>query len=88
MVSPVCLGGHHHTIAAHSNLAEDGKGKGQRADDCFVCFACNACHDWYDGRRWNTPKDYERWPQAERQWYCDRAIKRTIRLCLDLGVLK
>lgn len=77
-------------MPAHSNRSDDGKGGAQKADDCFVAIACQRCHDLLDGR------DKLRKPdgvcglmvQEDIEWYHDRAIKRTIRRLLDLGVIK
>jgi hypothetical protein len=63
---------------------DDGKGKGQKADDCFVAYACNRCHDFIDSR---YPTPVSQYDQEERDWYLDRGIKRTIRRLLDKGVL-
>lgn len=69
------------TIPAHSNLADDGKGKGIKADDCFVAIACQNCHDVLDRRK----PEYQITREVV-QWYHDRAIKRTIRRMIDMGV--
>lgn len=80
------------TVPAHSNLADDGKGQGQKADDCFVAIACQHCHDVVDGRKpqmvGNGSFGLEYMLQSEIEWYHNRGIKRTIRIMLDRGVLK
>lgn len=78
---PGCLGPHAPTVPAHSNQSDDGKGKGQKADDIFVAQACQNCHDVLDMRTEIIPED-------ARQWYHDRGIKRTIRRLIDEGILK
>jgi hypothetical protein len=35
-------------VAAHSNLIEHGKGKGNKADDSMVGWLCYRCHTEYD----------------------------------------
>ncbi len=65
------------TVAAHFNDGWAGKGMGQKADDCAVVYACKGCHDWIDG------------PASEdKDWFLRRGLYRTIRQCLDDGVLK
>jgi hypothetical protein len=80
--SPCCTDGE--TVPAHSNAADDGKGRGIKADDIFCAAACHACHDFVD-RRGNEWCNHS---AEEIQWYHDRGIKRTIRLALDAGVIK
>lgn len=75
--SPECNGNPETTIAAHSNYYEDGKGKGLKADDCFVAFACSSCHRWLD----------EGTDPMRRDLF-HRGMKRTWRRILDKGVLK
>lgn len=67
------------TVAAHLNESWAGKGAGQKADDCAVMFLCARCHDIYDRRI--------RVRQVE-DWEVLRAMYRTIRRLLDIGVLK
>lgn len=67
------------TVAAHSNYQEDGKGMGKKADDLFVAFLCADCHRWMDEGR----ATYD----AKREDF-HRAMKKTLRLLLDMGVLK
>lgn len=66
-------------VAAHSNASEHGKGKGEKAEDCYIMFACNKCHHWYDF----APE-----PAAEKQKAFERAMYKTWRLLLELGILK
>lgn len=35
-------------VAAHSDSAIHGKGKGMKSHDLFVAFLCHHCHAWYD----------------------------------------
>lgn len=48
-IDGVCNHNSETTVWAHSNMHEDGKGMGQKADDIFGAYACSACHEWYDG---------------------------------------
>jgi hypothetical protein len=66
-------------VFAHSNLSEDGKGIGQKADDCFGAYACSACHTWLDAHK--SSREYE-------IYMFTRALKRTWRRMLDKGVLR
>jgi len=65
-------------VACHSNSAEDGKGMGQKADDCFVAFGCSACHQWLD----------EGGDPTLRFFYFHWGMKKTLRRLLDLKILK
>ena len=47
---PVCNYDTSTTVLCHSNLLEDGKGMGIKADDTKAAFGCSACHDVLDGR--------------------------------------
>lgn len=77
--SPWCNGNPRTVVACHSNWAEDGKGAGQKADDCFVAFGCSECHRWLD----------EGFEHAHiKQEYFHKGLKRTLRRLLDLKVLK
>ena len=65
------------SVMAHSNLMEDGKGIGKKADDCFVSILCYQCHTNYDQRlNGFTQEDF------------NRAMKRTWKLLLMNGVVK
>lgn len=48
LVPGVCNARIDTTVAAHSNLAEHGKGGARKADDVFSVWACFACHTWLD----------------------------------------
>jgi len=48
-VSSYDLGGESSTtMAAHSNLIEQGKGKGLQAEECFTVWSCYKCHSLFD----------------------------------------
>ena len=81
-VPGVCIGGTETTVAAHSPFGEDGKGMGQKADDCFIADACTACHDYIDGRGVHCALE------EDRQFFFHRGLKRTLRNRLDRGILK
>lgn len=81
--SPYCTNDSETVVACHSNDYDDGKGRGQKAHDCFVAFGCAACHNWVDGRLVGAKESKE-----ERQYYHDRGIKRTILRLLEMEVLK
>jgi len=83
------------TEPAHSNRSDDGKGASQKACDIFVAVSCRHCHDVLDGRDYCPPVslppnkiNQKIMSCTELQWYHDRAIKRTIRIMLDRGVIK
>lgn len=80
---PTCQGGTDTTVAMHSNMGEDGKGMGQKADDIYICFGCNACHCFLDGGYSN--KGYSQW-QVEEMFH--RGMKRTWRRLIEKGVLR
>ena len=79
MRSPVCDGSPKTVVAAHSNLGEDGKGYGQKADDDISVDACGKCHDWYD----KSPA-----PKAEKQAVFDRGFVRTYKRRKAEGIIK
>lgn len=80
--SPVCNYDSSTVVACHSNESDDGKGTGQKADDCFVAFGCSACHTWLDKMDSEYGVSHD-----EVVWYMNRGIKRTIRRLIDKGVL-
>ena len=84
--SPVCNYDPSTVVACHSNSQEDGKGMGQKADDCFVAFGCSACHKWLDENVWYNSDN--RLDLMEKAEYFHRAMKKTLRRLLDMGVLK
>lgn len=48
MVPAVCSHRVDTVVAAHSNLAEHGKGLARKADDCYSAWGCACCHVWLD----------------------------------------
>lgn len=79
MRSPMCNGDPATVVCAHSNLGEDGKGMGQKADDDISVYACHDCHWWYD----QGPA-----PRAEKQAVFDRAFVRTYKRRKAEGIIK
>lgn len=71
------------TVAAHSNMHEDGKGAGTKAHDIFTCYACSACHEWLDGGyvRDGYTSDF-----VAQEFH--KALKRTWLRLIQKGVLK
>lgn len=67
------------TVWAHSNYSSDGKGMGQKSDDIFGCYACSGCHRWLDELTDEYYTKYEMFHEA---------MKRSIRILLDLNILK
>ena len=55
---------------AHSNWAEDGKGKSLKAHDNLHAAACHACHAELD--------QGNKLSREERQWYWNRGHKQTM----------
>ena len=78
--SPYCNG--REVVPCHSNMGDDGHGRGIKADDLFVAAGCGKCHDFLDRRG----KDWKAHDRDEIQWYHDRGIKRTLRLAVLAGV--
>ena len=66
-------------VGAHSNFLEDGKGKGQKADDCYVVGACFMCHKWLDEGKASAA--------AKRECF-HMGLKRQLRWWLDQGVIQ
>lgn len=86
-------------VCAHSNLYEDGKGKGMKADDLMTAHLCDRCHVWYDQRKIGPDPTGDffgtnycasgmlvRDTAWQEMW--DRAFKRTIRHLGKTGVLR
>lgn len=67
------------TVLAH--LPDESGGMSRKSDDISAVFACDICHDVIDGRRpWGA--EYE-----HREWYQRRAMVRTWRRLVELGVI-
>ena len=78
----VCNSNPETTVLAHLP-DESGTGKmGGKSDDWIACFACSDCHDMIDGRRNNE------FSKTDREWYEHRAMMRTWRKWIDMGLIK
>lgn len=75
------------TEPAHSNCYDDGKAGSQKADDIFVAISCRHCHDALDGRK-RIKSELVDFNRDLLTHYHDRAIKRSIRIFIDKGVIK
>lgn len=64
------------TVLAH--IQTDGGKMGGKTDDFSACFACSDCHRWLD--------DYLG-DEFERLFYTRRALVRTWRIWIDMGVI-
>ena len=70
------------TVLCH--LPDESHGMGQKSDDFCAAFGCKECHDWIDRRTINPP-----YPKgADREWYARRAMVRTWRRWIELGLVK
>lgn len=70
-------------VAAHSNSMELGKGKSEKAHDCFIAFACGPCHDWIDGRL-----KVEGTTKADRDAWWEKGHKRTLLFLFEQGLIQ
>lgn len=70
------------TVLAH--LPDESHGMGKKADDISAAFCCSACHDVIDGRDPREKHVYE----AVKDWYMLRAMVRTWRKLIEMGVIK
>lgn len=76
------------TVAAHSNLAEHGKGKGIKAHDLFSAFLCHACHSWLDQGTGRDPTGIWQSDKMDKREMFMRAMHKTMLILLRDGVLK
>jgi len=52
-------------VSAHSNQAKHGKGRGVKADDCFIAHACDACHREIDqGHKLTREEKFAAWERG------------------------
>lgn len=79
MRSPMCNNNPATVISAHSNLLEDGKGRGIKAHDDLSVYACDGCHYFYD-----KSDASKRLKQA----YFDRAFRRTYKRRRAQGIIR
>lgn len=82
-IAYVCNYDNSTTVLAH--LPDESHGMGQKADDISAAFACGKCHDSIDCRG-----DPQTWVQneADREFYMRRAMVRTWRKLIEMGVIK
>jgi len=69
------------TVLAH--LPDESHGMGRKSDDLSAAFCCGVCHDVLDGR---VPWP-DRFEESYREWYQRRAMVRTLRRLVELGVI-
>jgi hypothetical protein len=80
--SPYCNGSIETTVACHSILYEDGKGRGIKAEDIYIAYGCSACHDFIDGR------NSEGYSYLETKQFFHRGMKRTWKRLIEKGIIK
>jgi hypothetical protein len=66
------------TVLCH--LPDESHGVGRKSDDLSACFGCSSCHDALDRRSGGLPDD-------EREFYMRRAMVRTWRILVDMGII-
>jgi hypothetical protein len=66
------------TVLAHLPDESGTAAVGSKTDDWCACFACSDCHRWIDG--------YEG-GKGERFWYIRRAMIRTWRKWIEMGLI-
>ena len=54
-------------VAAHSNQARHGKGRGIKASDIYVAALCHSCHMEIDQGKMSRAARVEMWEQAHRR---------------------
>jgi len=82
-IAYVCNYDNSTTVLAH--LPDESHGMGQKADDISAAFCCSSCHDLVDGRaRGAITLEYHN----NRDWYMRRAMVRTWRKLIEMGVIK
>lgn len=75
----VCSYNPESTVLAH--LPDESKGMGKKADDISAVFACYNCHQAIDRREYN--REFE----ESREWYLRRAMVRTWRRLIEMGIV-
>lgn len=78
----VCIGNPQTSVLAH--LPDESHGIARKADDFCACIACAACHDVIDrrGSAWKQISD------EDREFYLRRALVRTWRYWIQVGLVK
>jgi len=77
-VAGVCKDESETTVLCHSGAIDDGKGWGKKGSDLYAAFGCARCHQWYDNKA-N--------PDTERLFYFHRAMKRTWKRWVEMGLI-
>jgi len=77
-VAGVCSYDKETTVLCHSGEQDDGKGVGKKGSDLFAAFGCSRCHSFYDNKA-NSDE--------ERLFYFHRAMKRTWKRWIELGLI-
>jgi len=73
-------------VAAHSNWAIHGKGKGIKADDFYIAFLCGNCHIWLDQGKGDDPTTLYGFFDKFDMW--TNAHFKTMKILFDNGILK
>lgn len=76
-ITGVCSYDSETTVLCHSGEIDDGKGKGRKGSDLYAAFGCSACHTYYD-----NPAN------PDRLFYFHRALKRTWKRWIEMGLIK
>lgn len=75
-IAGVCNGNSETTVLCH--LPSDVKGLGSKSDDFHAAFGCSDCH---------AAIDQHRLSKADELFYCLRALQRTLKRWVDLGLI-
>ena len=73
-------------VAAHSNQAKHGKGRGIKAHDAFVAFLCHRCHSWLDSGKGRDPTNL--WDEHEKSLMFNEAMHKTWLILLKDEIIK
>jgi hypothetical protein len=76
----VCNGNLETTVLCH--LSDETKGMGKKSDDISAAYGCSSCHDVIDRRVRSEELE------NHREWYEKRAMVRTLRRMIELGVIQ
>lgn len=78
-VAGVCNYDKDTTVLCHGGWQGDGKGWGKKGDDLFSAMGCSSCHAWFDDKSND---------ESERLFYFHRAMKRTWKRWIELGIIE
>jgi len=79
---------HDRTTTVLAHLPSDSHGMAKKSDDISAAYSCSSCHDAVDRRRqacWNEDDVCEF--ENHREWYMRRAMYRTIKRAIELGII-